>query len=87
MILNHKSRRVLDRPVKVTIAASPPSPTLFKTLLEYNFAPVHVYGLTETYGPVMRYISLLVYCLSSKLTTPGAINCPVGYQRAKNDTD
>lgn len=57
MILNHESSTKLEQPVRVTIAAAPPSPTLFRELLEKNFAPVHVYGLTETYGPVMKYDS------------------------------
>ena len=35
----------------MTIAGAPPSPTLLATLRELNFRPVHVYGLTETYGP------------------------------------
>lgn len=51
MLLNHPKARPLARPVTVTIAAAPPSPTLFKQLKDYNFRPLHVYGLTETYGP------------------------------------
>ena len=35
----------------VTVAGAPPSPTLLGKLEELNFRPVHVYGLTETYGP------------------------------------
>lgn len=53
-LMNHESASKLDRPVRVTIAASPPSPALFRALINLNFAPVHVYGLTETYGPVMK---------------------------------
>jgi fatty-acyl-CoA synthase len=33
------------------VAAAPPSPTLFARLEELNIRVVHVYGLTETYGP------------------------------------
>jgi acyl-CoA synthetase (AMP-forming)/AMP-acid ligase II len=33
------------------VAAAPPSPTLFARMSELNFRVVHVYGLTETYGP------------------------------------
>jgi len=33
------------------VAGAPPSPTLLGKLKELNFRPVHVYGLTETYGP------------------------------------
>ena len=36
----------------VLAAAAPPSPTLFARLEELNFRVVHVYGLTETYGPI-----------------------------------
>jgi fatty-acyl-CoA synthase len=35
----------------VTVAGAPPSPTLLGRLKELNFRPVHMYGLTETYGP------------------------------------
>ena len=34
------------------VAAAPPSPTLFARMAELNFRVVHVYGLTETYGPI-----------------------------------
>lgn len=54
LLMNHEANQKLKSPVRVTIAASPPSPALFKALIEHNFAPVHVYGLTETYGPVMK---------------------------------
>src|SRR5262249_16934355 len=36
----------------VVVAAAPPSPTLFRRMDELNFRVVHVYGLTETYGPI-----------------------------------
>ena len=34
------------------VAAAPPSPTLLARMAELNFRIVHVYGLTETYGPI-----------------------------------
>src|SRR5918998_1566133 len=34
------------------IAGSPPTPTLIGQLLELNIRPLHLYGLTETYGPM-----------------------------------
>ena len=34
------------------VAAAAPSPTLFARMSELNFRVVHVYGLTETYGPI-----------------------------------
>lgn len=51
MLVNHPQAQRLDRPVTVTIAAAPPSPTLLDQLKQLNFQPLHVYGLTETYGP------------------------------------
>jgi len=50
-IVNHPEAHRLERPVTVTVAGAPPSPTLLARLKELNFRPVHVYGLTETYGP------------------------------------
>ncbi|OCL15271.1 acetyl-CoA synthetase-like protein, partial [Glonium stellatum] len=44
----------LERPVRVTVAASPPSPRLFRDMERLNLLPVHVYGLTETYGPITK---------------------------------
>ncbi|PSR75485.1 AMP-binding enzyme [Coniella lustricola] len=40
--------------VAVTVAASPPTPHLFETMTKLNLHPVHVYGLTETYGPITK---------------------------------
>jgi fatty-acyl-CoA synthase len=48
---NHRAHR-LDRPVTAMVAAAPPSPTLLARMSELNFRVVHVYGLTETYGPI-----------------------------------
>jgi fatty-acyl-CoA synthase len=50
-VVNDPSARRLERPVTVTVAGAPPSPTLLGQLGELNFRTVHVYGLTETYGP------------------------------------
>ena len=50
-VVNDPKAHRLDRPVTVTVAGAPPSPTLLGKLKELNFRPVHVYGLTETYGP------------------------------------
>src|SRR5688572_16866231 len=50
-VVNHPSAHRLDRQVTVTVAGAPPSPTLLGKLRELNLRPVHVYGLTETYGP------------------------------------
>ena len=44
----------LPEPVRVTVAASPPTAHLFETMEKLNLRPVHVYGLTETYGPITK---------------------------------
>ena len=51
MIINHPRAHRIERPVTAMVAAAPPSPTLFARMSELNFRVVHVYGLTETYGP------------------------------------
>ena len=52
MLLNSPGAYRLERPVTATIAGAPPSPTLLEQLRKLNFRPIHVYGLTETYGPI-----------------------------------
>jgi acyl-CoA synthetase (AMP-forming)/AMP-acid ligase II len=52
MVLNHPRAHRLERPVTAMVAAAPPSPTLLTRMSELNFNVVHVYGLTETYGPI-----------------------------------
>jgi fatty-acyl-CoA synthase len=52
MIINHPGAHRLERQVTAMVAASPPSPTLLARMAELNFRIVHVYGLTETYGPI-----------------------------------
>jgi fatty-acyl-CoA synthase len=50
-IVNDPKAHPLTRPVTCAVAGAPPSPTLLGRLKELGFRPVHVYGLTETYGP------------------------------------
>jgi len=50
-VVNDPRAHRLARTVTVTVAGAPPSPTLLGKLRELNLRPVHVYGLTETYGP------------------------------------
>ncbi len=52
MIINHPKAHRLERQVTAMVAASPPAPTLLARMAELNFQVVHVYGLTETYGPI-----------------------------------
>ena len=50
-IVNDPKAHKLAKPVTCAVAGAPPSPTLLARLKELGFRPVHVYGLTETYGP------------------------------------
>jgi fatty-acyl-CoA synthase len=52
MIINHPGAHRLEEAVTAMVAASPPSPTLLARMAELNLRTVHVYGLTETYGPI-----------------------------------
>jgi fatty-acyl-CoA synthase len=52
MVVNHPRAHRLEQPVTAMVAAAPPSPTLLARMSELNFRIVHVYGLTETYGPI-----------------------------------
>ncbi|WP_369045113.1 AMP-binding protein [Sinomonas sp. P10A9] len=38
-------------PLKITTAGAPPSPTIIRRLSDLGVTVVHVYGLTEVYGP------------------------------------
>jgi fatty-acyl-CoA synthase len=55
-LMNAPEVHRLERPVTVFVAGAPPSPTLLGQLKERNFRAVHVYGLTETYGPITSCI-------------------------------
>ncbi|KAA8911617.1 hypothetical protein TRICI_003775 [Trichomonascus ciferrii] len=54
IIVNSPKAQKLPQRVNVTVAASPPSAQLFKDMTALNLVPVHMYGLTETYGPFTR---------------------------------
>ncbi|OGM43036.1 AMP-binding domain protein [Aspergillus bombycis] len=54
MLCNSKEAERLPEPVHVTVAASPPTPHLFEQMTNLNLHPVHVYGMTETYGPITK---------------------------------
>nr|KMM73183.1 2-succinylbenzoate-CoA ligase [Coccidioides posadasii RMSCC 3488] len=54
ILCNSKEAERLPSPVRVTVAASPPTPHLFEQMLSLNLHPVHVYGMTETYGPITK---------------------------------
>ncbi|GAB3482005.1 acyl--CoA ligase family protein [Amycolatopsis cihanbeyliensis] len=50
-IASHDGAHPLAREVLVTTAGAPPSPTVIRRMSELGTRLVHVYGLTETYGP------------------------------------
>jgi fatty-acyl-CoA synthase len=50
-LVNHPNAHQLAHGVTATVAGAPPSPTLLGRMKELNIRPIHVYGLTETYGP------------------------------------
>jgi len=50
-LVNHPKAHRLDREVTVAVGGAPPSPTLLGQMKALNIHPIHLYGLTETYGP------------------------------------
>ncbi|KAK5990093.1 Butanoate--CoA ligase AAE1 [Cladobotryum mycophilum] len=58
LLVAAKEASKLPQEVKVTVAASPPSGYLFEQMSNLNLHPVHVYGMTETYGPITRCYSM-----------------------------
>src|SRR5215203_3134851 len=51
-LVNSEKAQELETPTRAMIAGAPPSPTLLEGLRELNIRPLHIYGLTETYGPI-----------------------------------
>ena len=51
-IANEEAAHRLQTSVTAAIAGAAPSPTLLGGLIELNIRPMHIYGLTETYGPM-----------------------------------
>ena len=54
MLCNSPEAERLPHKVRVTVAASPPTGHLFEQMANLNLHAVHVYGLTETYGPITK---------------------------------
>ncbi|MBT8206750.1 MAG: AMP-binding protein, partial [Acidimicrobiia bacterium] len=48
---NAPQAKPLSKPLTVTTAGAPPSPTIIGTMERLGARMIHVYGLTETYGP------------------------------------
>jgi len=51
MIHESERARPLDRELRMTTAGAAPPPSVIEALEALNITPVHVYGLTEVYGP------------------------------------
>jgi fatty-acyl-CoA synthase len=51
VIANAPQAHPLDRELVATVAGAPPSPTVITRMRELGARIVHVYGMTETYGP------------------------------------
>ncbi|HUZ01362.1 MAG TPA: acyl--CoA ligase family protein [Thermomicrobiaceae bacterium] len=51
-LVNHPVARRLARRVTVMVGGAPPSPTLIAQMDALNLHPIHLYGLTESYGPI-----------------------------------
>ncbi|KAJ5894047.1 hypothetical protein N7495_005738 [Penicillium taxi] len=54
LLCNASEAERLSQAVRVTVAASPPTAHLFEQMTDLNLHPVHVYGMTETYGPITK---------------------------------
>ncbi|KAJ6260301.1 S-dihydroxybenzoyltransferase [Drechslerella dactyloides] len=54
LLCNAKEAQKLEQHVRVAVAASPPTAHLFQQMTALNLHPVHVYGMTETYGPITK---------------------------------
>lgn len=50
-IVHDPAAHTLERPLTITTAGAPPSPTVIGQLEQLGARVIHVYGLTETYGP------------------------------------
>jgi fatty-acyl-CoA synthase len=57
MLANDPAARRLQRPARVCVGGAPPSPTLLSQLAALNVEVVHLYGLTESYGPALINVS------------------------------
>lgn len=46
-----RSERRFDHPVRIATGGAPPSPTTIRAMSDLGIDVIHLYGLTETYGP------------------------------------
>jgi fatty-acyl-CoA synthase len=52
MLAWHPNAAVLARPVRVATGGAPPTPAILQRMAELGMDVTHLYGLTETFGPV-----------------------------------
>ncbi|HEX5115779.1 MAG TPA: long-chain-fatty-acid--CoA ligase [Pseudonocardiaceae bacterium] len=52
MLLSAPEARPTDAPVRLTVGGAPPTPSLLARAEKLGIAMTHMYGLTETYGPL-----------------------------------
>jgi fatty-acyl-CoA synthase len=50
-LVNHERAHRMGWEISTAIGGAPPSPTLLGQFEDLNIHPIHLYGLTETYGP------------------------------------
>ncbi|HZC18432.1 MAG TPA: AMP-binding protein, partial [Rubrobacteraceae bacterium] len=50
-LANHEKAHELGHQIITVVGGSPPSPTLLEQFQSLNIHSIHLYGLTETYGP------------------------------------
>lgn len=53
MIANAKSAKKVKRTVRVLTGGSPPTPAIIRRMEQLGITVTHLYGLTETFGPIM----------------------------------
>ncbi|HUA94852.1 MAG TPA: AMP-binding protein, partial [Acidimicrobiales bacterium] len=53
MIANAPEAHPVDRPMRVLTGGSPPTPAIIRRTEQLGISVLHLYGLTETFGPIM----------------------------------
>ncbi|MBK4121314.1 AMP-binding protein [Kocuria rhizophila] len=52
VIVDAEQAHPLEHPVRITTAGAPPAPSIIERLETAGFEVIHVYGLTEVFGPI-----------------------------------
>ena len=52
IIVDAEEAHPLEQPIRITTAGAPPAPSIIERLEDAGFGIVHVYGLTEVFGPI-----------------------------------